>query len=229
MFHTDSVYILIFGSGFLGGFGHCIGMCGPIVASYCLNLIKKGNYLPHIFYHLGRITTYSIIGGMMGLVGSFVNVFKAIERFQKLTMALVGLLMIVMGLSIARLLPFAKRLEGVSIHRFIIKTMKVLSEGKTIGVYYPMGIVLGFLPCGLLYTAFIAAAGVGASSETQIEGFLKGMTMLFLFGLGTTPSLFLLGYVVTIKGEWIRNKLYKASAILIIVTGLIFTYRALSW
>jgi len=227
MFHTDSVYILIFGSGFLGGFGHCIGMCGPVVASYSVNL-SKSNYLPHIFYHLGRITTYSIIGGIMGLIGSFVNVIRAIERFQNITMALIGLLMIAVGLSIAGVIPFAKRLEGGGVQGFIIKAMKVISEGKTVGAYFPMGIVLGFIPCGLLYTAFMAAAGVGASSETQIKGFLKGMIMLFLFGLGTIPSLFLLGYIVTIKVEWIRTKLYKASALLIIIIGLIFTYRALS-
>jgi len=223
---VDVSYYLAFTSGLLGGFGHCIGMCGPLVVAYSIG-IDKGNYLLHILYNLGRIATYSIIGGITGFVGSFVNIVRVIEKFQNMAMALIGVLMIIMGLSIAGLFPLAKRIEGRAVQGFVIKAIRVISEGRTVGAYFPMGIVSGFIPCGLLYTAFIAAAGVGASSNTQIQGFLKGMTMLFLFGLGTVPSLFLLGHIVTIKGEWIRNRLYKASALLMIITGIIFIYRAL--
>jgi sulfite exporter TauE/SafE len=228
---SDSTYFLTFASGLLGGFGHCIGMCGPLVAAYSVGLGTgrvKGNYLPHILYNLGRIFTYSIIGGIMGLAGSFVTVVRVIEKFQNMTMAIIGVLIIIMGLSISGLFPLAKRLEGGAIHGFVIRAVKFISEGRTAGAYFPMGIVIGFIPCGLLYTAFIAAAGAGASANTQIEGFLKGMLMLFLFGIGTAPSLFLLGRFVSAKGAWIRSRLYKASAFLMIIAGMIFIYRAMS-
>jgi sulfite exporter TauE/SafE len=215
----------MFTSGLLGGFGHCIGMCGPIVATYSLNL--KGRYLPHLLYNLGRITTYTIIGGIMGLTGSFVGVVKFIKGLQNITMAFAGIMMVLMGLGIGGWLPFLKGKNAPSLIPFIARAMRSISEVKTISAFYPMGVILGFLPCGILYTAFIAAAGVGMESGNQIEGFLKGMLMLFLFGVGTFPSLFLFGKFVSVIGEKLRGKLYKGSAILIILMGIIFVYRSL--
>jgi sulfite exporter TauE/SafE len=92
-----------------------------------------------------------------------------------------------------------------------------------------MGLVLGFIPCGLLYTALIAAAGAGADSGNQAEGFLRGMLMLFLFGLGTFPALFLVGQVVSLKGQWLRNKLRRGSAVVMVVMGVVFVFRALRY
>jgi sulfite exporter TauE/SafE len=84
-------------SGLLGGFGHCIGMCGPVVIAYTSNL-RERKYIPHFLYNLGRITTYSIIGGIMGLTGSFVGVTQFIEGFQNIVMVFIGALMVIMGL-----------------------------------------------------------------------------------------------------------------------------------
>ncbi len=100
----------MFGSGLLGGFGHCIGMCGPVVATYSLGLKHQG-IAPHLFYNLGRITTYSILGGFIGLTGSFAGVVKSIERFQSITLAFVGTIMIIMAFSIGGWIPFLKSRE----------------------------------------------------------------------------------------------------------------------
>lgn len=225
MLHTDSLYILMFGSGLLGGFGHCIGMCGPVVTVYALNSDKR-SYIPHILYNLGRITTYTIIGGLMGLTGSFVGVVQYIERFQNITMRFIGVLMIFMGLTTGGWLPFKSVKAHCSwVSGFITRVTKFISETRTTDAYFSMGLVLGFIPCGLLYTAFIAAAGAGVSAGNQVEGFLKGMLMLLLFGLGTSLSLLILGRVVSISGERLRNRLYRASAIIMIFVGVLFVYR----
>ncbi len=225
----------MFTTGFLGGFGHCIGMCGPVVTAYSLNSQNRGRVMPHIFYNLGRITTYSIIGGFMGLTGSFVSIVNPIESFQNLTMKLVGISMVIAGLGIGGWLSFIKfsRFNFSPVKRFsdlIIGIVQRIFEIKSTGTYYPMGIILGFLPCGILYGAYIAAAGIGVKSSiesnTWAEGFLRGMLMLFLFGTGTLPSLFIFGNIISIIGERIRYRLYKASAILMILMGLIFLYRS---
>jgi hypothetical protein len=88
MWSTDSVYVMIFLSGLLGSFGHCIGMCGPLVATYSVRTTLRG-LGPQVFYNLGRITTYSVLGGAMGLTGSFAGVVRSIERFQNITLAVV--------------------------------------------------------------------------------------------------------------------------------------------
>ena len=228
MFPLDSIYILMFTSGLLGGFGHCVGMCGPVVTAYALNSNKR-SYLPHFLYNAGRITTYSMVGGIMGLTGSFVGVVGSIQRFQNIIIAATGLLMIFMGIASAGWLPGIKKLESKNpLSKITINFLRRIREAGGASVFFPMGLVLGFLPCGLLYTAFIAAAGAGMDAGDQVKGFLSGMSMLFLFGLGTAPAMLILGKIVSFAGERLRGIFYKSSALLMILAGIIFIVRALS-
>ena len=240
MLTRDSIYLLMLGSGVLGGIGHCSGMCGPIVATYSLNLrplspVSRGYaYLPHLFYNIGRITTYSIIGGIMGLTGSFAGVVQTIERFQNITMAGIGALMIFMGLAATGWFSFnrgGKSAAGpngltAALSSAVNRMIAFISETHTSGSFYAIGMATGFIPCGLLYTAYIAAAGAGAGSTSQAEGFLKGMLMLFLFGIGTAPSLFLIGRIAALKGEWIRKRFYRISSLFMIIIGAVLIFRS---
>lgn len=213
----------MFISGFLGGFGHCIGMCGPVVAAYSLNHAGK-TYLPQLLYNLGRITTYSIIGGIMGLTGSFAGVVDSAGNFQNILMAFIGVAMIVMGCVVCGWIPL-KTIHDKSGACAGLGSM-VRYTGSS-GAYFPMGLILGFIPCGLSYTAFIAAAGAGVHAGNQAQGFLNGMFMLFLFGLGTLPALMMLGGFISAAGQHIRRTLYRGSAIVMILAGALFLYRAM--
>lgn len=215
----------MFISGFLGGFGHCMGMCGPVVAAYALNPARR-SYLPQLLYNLGRITTYGIIGGMMGLTGSFAGVINPVENFQNIVMAVIGVLIAVMGLAVGGWLPV--RIGSNEAGCTAVGGMvRFVSETGSAGAFFPMGLLLGFIPCGLSYTAFIAAAGAGVHAGSRAEGFLKGMSMLFLFGLGTLPALLLLGGILSVVGQRTRLGLYRASAIAMIAAGAMFLYRAI--
>ena len=233
MFTADSLYVLIFGSGLLGGFGHCIGMCGPVVATYSMSLKHRG-IGPHLLYTLGRITTYGILGGFTGLTGSFVRVIKPVETLQHIALGLAGAFMIIMALSLGGWLPSpgtrgrgpVGRGDRKSVLPLISRFSTFIAGARSTGAYFPMGLLLGFIPCGLLYTALISAAGAGADAASFAGGFLRGMLMLILFGLGTTPAMFLLGGIISRKGEWLRKKFYRGSAVLMIAIGLIFLYRA---
>lgn len=234
---SDSIYLLMFGSGLLGGIGHCSGMCGPIVATYSLNLRSASSRsqgytsLPHFLYNIGRITTYSIIGGIMGLTGSFAGVVGIIERFQNITMAGLGALMIIMGLAAAGWFSFGRNSgsttgQTTALSSVVNRVISFISETHSAGSFYAIGMATGFIPCGLLYTAYIAAAGAGAGSGGQAEGFLKGMLMLFLFGVGTAPSLFLIGRIAALKSEWIRKRFYRISSLFMIIIGALLIYRS---
>jgi len=239
MLASDSVYALMFASGLLGGLGHCSGMCGPIVATYSLNLRASAApplsqaYLPHLLYNTGRITTYSSIGGIMGLTGSFAGVVQAIEKFQNITMAGIGALMILMGFAASGWFSFGRKRENPSglpakVGSAVNRIISFISETHSAGSFYVIGMATGFIPCGLLYTAYIAAAGSGAGTNSQIEGFLKGMLMLFLFGIGTAPSLFLIGRLAAFKSNWIRKRLYLLSSFFMIMIGAMLIYRSFS-
>lgn len=217
----------MFVSGFLGGFGHCMGMCGPVVAAYALNPARK-SFLPQLLYNLGRITTYSIIGGVMGLTGSFAGVITPVENFQNIIMAAIGVVMVVMGLVVGGWLPLSRGTGTTGCGAIAGRMVKLVTETGTPGAFFPMGLILGFIPCGLSYTAFIAAAGAGVHAASRAEGFLKGMSMLFLFGAGTLPALLLLGSLISVLGQRTRLSLYRASAVTMIVAGTLFFYKAIS-
>jgi sulfite exporter TauE/SafE len=242
MLHTDSIYLLMFASGVLGGFGHCVGMCGPVVAAYSMGCSENGSgtqdhyryvrpyrYIPHLLYNLGRITTYTVLGGIMGLTGSFAGVIGSVEGYQYLALAAAGVGMVIMGLAVGRWLPIMKSINSSNrLSGYVGKAVRFISGAKTTGAYFPMGLALGFIPCGLLYTALIAAAGAGVEARNSVEGLLKGSLLLFLFGLGTSPAMLLLGSIVSAKREWLRSKFYRGSAIVMIVMGTIFLYRAVN-
>ena len=92
MLSIDPIYLLFLTTGFTVGFGHCIGMCGPIVVSLSLNLRGRSNLGPHLLYNVGRMTTYTILGGLMGLTGSFTGVTSRIAGLQKGAMIFAGVL-----------------------------------------------------------------------------------------------------------------------------------------
>jgi len=219
-------YTLAFTTGLLGGFGHCIGMCGQLVASYTLRgspspLYRASiinNLLPHLFYNIGRITTYMFIGAVMGLTGSFVNVAGRISGFQNTVAIIAGLLMIFMGLSITGIAGGMAWLEKHN--NLILKFAKNILQGESLWQYYPLGALFGFLPCGLSYTLFMAAAGTG--------NFLSGMFTMFFFGIGTLPALLLFGIISAYMNYRLRAWVYKAAGIIIMLTGIYFLIKGIN-
>jgi len=140
-------------------------MCGPIIVSLSLNLKGRGVLLPHILYHGGRITTYALLGGLMGLTGSFTGVASGVAGLQKGVMIFAGIVIILMGLSMTGWIPPGKIFGGrYSPDNFISRGFQKLAGSKSARLYYPFGLLLGLLPCGPVYTALIAAARAGMES-----------------------------------------------------------------
>lgn len=228
MFTIESVYILMFTSGLFGGFGHCLGMCGPLVASYSV-AFKGKNLVPHILYNLGRISTYTLLGGLVGMTGSFLGIAVHIQGFQRFIMIIAGILIVLMGIGLAGWFPFMPFLRNQEIFslNFVQKLKSISLESLRIGSFYPLGIFAGFIPCGLTYTALITAARTGMEAENHFLGFLNGVTMMLLFGLGTMPALLLFGKIMSAIGAQMRQRLYRLSAILMVIMGIIFIARSL--
>lgn len=178
--------------GFLGT-GHCIGMCGPLVLAIPTG---AGKISAHIYYNLGRITTYTAVGAFVGGIGAGVSRLAAvaggdplvwITRIQVAFSLVAAALLLLLGLfrlgilqepdwmavaSPARIPGFRRVREGVA------------AGGDRVSVFL-FGLMLGFLPCGLSYAAFARALASG--------GVPAGALLLLVFGLGTLPGLFLVG------------------------------------
>ena len=228
MLSTETIFLLYLSTGFTIGFGHCIGMCGPIVVSLTLNLKERSILAPQLLYHLGRIITYAILGGIVAAAGSLTMVAANIESIQKSVMIFSGALIMLMGLAMAGWIPFGKIFGDHSSPGGIIsKGFAKLLKVKSTMVYLPLGLLLGLLPCGPVYTALLGAARTGMEGNTVYHGLLTGMGLMAAFGLGTVPALFLVAKLADLR--WLKSRaiIYKAGAVLMIVAGLIFIVKAL--
>jgi sulfite exporter TauE/SafE len=208
-------------AGLLGGFGHCLGMCGPLVGAFALAAGPRGTAAAlqgQLAYHAGRITTYALVGAAMGLGGSFVNVAGRLAGVSAVASAMAGALMIAMGLGAAGLVGVARRLEARAASR-VSRLARALLEGGAAGRLYPVGLVLGLLPCGLSWSLFVGAAGTGSAAG--------GFLLALVFGLATLPALLLAGTVAGLLGARARGVLYRAGGLLVALLGLAFLLRGL--
>ncbi|HSM91990.1 MAG TPA: sulfite exporter TauE/SafE family protein [Anaeromyxobacteraceae bacterium] len=210
-----------FAAGLAGGAGHCVAMCGPVVASLGLaapagrgTLAAAARALP---YHLGRVTTYGLLGALMGLTGSFVNVAGRLAGFSDVVAALAGALMLAFGLGAAGVAGPLERLTARASTRLTSAARALLAGGA--GQLYPLGLALGFLPCGLSWTAFLGAAATG--------GPVPGLLSALAFGLGTVPGLLAAGWLAAAFGQRARGVLYRAGGALVAAMGLLFLLRGL--
>lgn len=204
----------------LGSFGHCVGMCGGIVIAYSSTKVKSQwnkttQAIAHLLYSLGRVTTYTIIGAVMGFVGSVVT-------FSNMTNAILliitGLMMVLVGFSLLGKIKFLTVLEhSCSKSTLYQKTFKKLLGSDSLFSFYFLGSLNGLLPCGFVYAFAIIAAGTASA-------FWGAMVML-IFGLSTIPALFSLGFFIGLfKQSELRNLFINIAAILVVCFGVYMLY-----
>ena len=223
MSFTDPLYLIFLTTGFTVGFGHCIGMCGPLVVSLSLNLKGKHLLLPHLLYNTGRVITYTVLGGIMGATGSFTLVAAHIAGIQKGAMIFAGILIIIMALAMSGWIPLGKVFgDYYNPDGFITRGFRKFAQVKSTATYFPIGLLLGLLPCGPVYTALLAAAGAGMNAAGTPEGVIKGMGVMMSFGIGTIPALFLVAKLVDLGWLKKREIIYRIGTILMIFVGLYF-------
>lgn len=205
---------------FLGSFGHCVGMCGGIVIAYSStkvksNWSKKMQTLVHLLYSFGRVTTYTILGALFGLVGGVVT-------FDNLTSGILllvtGSTMILIGLSLMGKIKFLTTIEhSCSKSPLYQSTFKSLIGSDSLMSFYLLGMLNGLLPCGFVYVFAITAASTGSV--------FWGAFVMFIFGLSTIPALFSLGFFIGLfKKTNLRDLFIKIASFLIIGFGLYIAY-----
>ncbi|MGD9239110.1 MAG: sulfite exporter TauE/SafE family protein [Desulfobacterales bacterium] len=230
MLSTETLYLLYLSTGFTIGFGHCIGMCGPIVVTLSLNLKGKNIFFPQLLYHLGRIITYAALGGVVAATGSFTMVAANIESIQKGVMIFTGALIMLMGLAMSGWVSLGNVFgdhfnPGGVISKGFAKLLKV----KSSWVYLPLGLLLGLLPCGPVYTALLGAARTGMDADSVYHGVSAGMGLMGAFGMGTVPALFLVAKLADMG--WLKSRaiIYKVGAVLMILVGIFFIIKAVRY
>ena len=167
--------------GFLGGFGHCVGMCSPFVLLVARRYGAPGGgplaVSPQLWYAAGRILTYAALGALAGALGGAVELAGSLLGVQRAASVLAGAVLVVHAIpGLTGAGPLGRSQDG----RLFSRISATLGR-RVPGHPLALGLLLGLLPCGLLYSALIAAVSRG--------GPLPGALALVAFGLGTAPSL----------------------------------------
>jgi sulfite exporter TauE/SafE len=197
---------------------HCVGMCGPIVLVLPGEASEKGRFFfSRILYNLGRALTYAFMGLVIGFVGQSI----ALAGYQQWLGIIAGVLMIV-----SVLLPTkaARSILPTGLYDRALAAVKS-RLGRLLGnssrsSLFTIGILNGFLPCGLVYMALAGSLAMGSA--------LGGAAYMFLFGLGTLPLLFVVSYAGTLLTVGFRRKITRFLPVGVIILGLLFILRGLS-
>ncbi len=196
---------------------HCIGMCGPIAMMLPVdrqNQSKKAAQI--VTYHLGRLTAYSTIGLIFGLLGRGLY----LAGFQQKMSIFIGISMIALVLIPERVV--AKYNFSKPVFKLISKIKMALGgqfKNKSYKSLFTIGLLNGFLPCGMVYVALFGAVAM------QNEFF--GVFYMFLFGLGTVPvmsSVVCFNSFLTIST---RNNIQKFIPFVAVIIGILFIFRGL--
>ena len=194
---------------------HCVAMCGGINLSQCLKSESttsgtKVNIKPSLLYNLGRVTSYTIIGGIVGAIGSVIS-FSGWAK--GLIAILSGFFMVIMGLSMTGLFPWINKITPRLPRVF---REKAGSAGRGKGPYI-VGLLNSLMPCGPLQAMQIYALGTGS--------FITGALSMFFFSVGTLPLMFGLGAFITMLGSKFTKQMMKISAVLVVVLGIVMLGR----
>ena len=214
----ETIFIPAFILGVISNL-HCLGMCGPIALAIPLNRSSKSSMLFGILqYHIGRVLVYGILGYIVGYIGMGIKLFGVLQAIS-----------IIAGIGII-IYAWRKHLSFIKIP---LNVPLSLSKGHLLSQYmgklmrsespiklFLLGSLNGLLPCGMVYTALIAAVVMGTPM-------LSASSML-AFGLGTLPGLVAFSVFAQQLGNPIRSKINRYLPYLITVVGLLIILRGMN-
>ncbi len=201
----ETGYIAVFLIGLLGG-THCIGMCGGIVSALTVQIPGqvRRQWPIQLAYNIGRISTYTALGSLAGAIGTVGLLLGDVLPVQMALYVLANVMLIALGLYLTGFTRLLAPLERMGHHvwrRVQPLTRRFLPARGPVQAF-PLGLLWGFLPCGLVYSVLATALVTGSAA--------RGAGMMLAFGLGTLPNLLLAGMLLKrlrgiTRSTWLRS------------------------
>ncbi|WP_396170668.1 sulfite exporter TauE/SafE family protein [Flavobacterium sp.] len=196
---------------------HCIGMCGPIAMMLPVDRSNPAKKVIQIMiYHLGRLTAYASLGLIFGILGK--GFYMA--GIQQQLSIVVGILMITIAIVPEKV--FMKYNFSKPVYRVISKVKSSLGsqfKRKSPDALFTIGLLNGFLPCGMVYAALFGAIAM--------QDLTLGVSYMLLYGLGTIPMMSAVVFISNIFSLSLRNKLQKIIPVVAVFIGILFIIRGL--
>lgn len=195
---------------------HCVAMCGGINLSQCIthgsnnengNNISRSSITPSIFYNLGRVISYTIVGGIVGAIGSVISFSGTAKGIVAI---IAGIFMVIMGITMLNIFP---QLRKLNLRMPRIFARKINDEKRNSKSPFYIGLLNGLMPCGPLQAMQLYALSTGS--------FAKGAFSMFLFSLGTVPLMFFLGTLSSLLTKKFTKKMMQVSSVLVIILGVL--------
>ena len=200
--------------GFLGSF-HCVGMCGPIALAVPVRRTSRFSvFRDSLIYNSGRVVSYAFMGLLFGLLGQGF----ALAGWQSWLSIAVGTLLLLTLLLPGRIFHvhpgvfrLLERIKNRVRRQFGIKTSRSLLL---------IGVLNGFLPCGLVYLGIAGAAATGHS--------LKGALFMAVFGLGTFPAMLTVSALKNYMSIRFRSHIRRAVPVFVGIMAIMLILRGLN-
>ncbi|MDO4442007.1 MAG: sulfite exporter TauE/SafE family protein [Moraxella sp.] len=215
---TASLLLAALAMGFFGS-PHCLGMCGGIVAAFGISmrhLSPAKRRLLVVVYHLGRLSSYMVLGVLAAVIGSqLIAPFLTNNAMPRILLgaALIFAALLMLGL------PALSRLEklGLGLWNKLAPVRQKVLPIDSLTKAFLAGALWGLLPCGLVYGALVMAVSV-SSMHTHI---ILGAVFMLFFGLGTLPMLIATDSMIAFLQKTVKRfNLRKFSGALMLVSGL---------
>ncbi len=239
---------LIAALGFLGSFGHCVGMCGPVTAAFALSAQsaaqsstpegqeenqgrpRQSTVRFHLLLNLGRLLSYALVGAGIGAIGSVVvaggQVAGVGSAFRRMVSIFTGVLLIWFGLTQVNpgflpSLPWLHPAKQQQIHERLSQLMMRVSKSSRQRTEAVLPLILGLL-WGLIPCGFLYAGQLRAA-ETQ--SWMGGAAVMLAFGAGTLPAMVAMGTVTAVLSRDRRSQLFRIGGYLTIIIGVLLLVR----
>lgn len=203
-------YGTVFVIGLVASVSTCMAVVGGLVLSMSANFAKEGDKVrPQALFHVGRLVSFFVLGGAIGALGS---AFQLDGTGTLISSILVGVVMLVLGVNLLDVFPWAKRLQP-TLPGFIGRRVHSLKNLNHTLTPLLLGVATFFLPCGFTQSMQIHTLTTGS--------FWTGALTMFVFALGTLPALAILSF----SSLSIHNK--KSSGAFFKTAGLVVIFFAL--
>ena len=205
--------------GLLGG-THCIGMCGGIVGALSSGLSldvqtsRRRLVAAQLAYNTGRISSYTVAGVLLGLFGQQLGETGVLEGFP-VGRIVAGVIMILFGIYLAGWWHSLLYLEqaGARLWKYIEPLGRRFVPVRSTGQAYLLGLVWGWLPCGMVYAVLALALTSGSAAA--------GGSIMLAFGLGTLPVMITMGLGFNTLKRLVQDpRIRLVAGLLVILMGV---------
>lgn len=206
----EPTYGTAFVIGIVASLSSCMAVVGGLVLSLSATFAKAGDRTkPQVLFHIGRLVGFFVLGGLIGALGSAVQLNQTATFIISLV---IGVVMLILGINLLEVFHFAKKFQ-LAMPKFLGE--RALNATKLNHAFTPLivGVATFFLPCGFTQSMQIYALGTGS--------FKTGALTMFAFALGTLPVLALLSFTsVSIAGSKKAGVFFKVAGLIVIMFAI---------